>query len=67
MPLLLKKERDIGKLEYISSKEIADEMAALRKHFGVTESKADIQATRKILSKTTSITDELSAMRDDNR
>lgn len=68
VPLLLRKdEKSKVNLGFVSREQINAEMDALLKHYGADKSQADLDNTRKILKRFGNVTDELAAMRDDNR
>ena len=65
--LLRKDEKSKVDLGFVSREQINAEMDALLKHYGADKSQADLDNTRKILKRFGNVTDELAAMRDDNR
>jgi hypothetical protein len=69
-PMLRKKEKEKEKeniqLEFVNREEIAEEMDSLLKHYKTDLSKADLEETRKIFHKISSLSDELAEMRDEN-
>jgi len=65
--LLRKDEKSKVNLGFVSREQINAEMDALLKHYGADKSQADLDKTRKILKRFGNVTDELAAMRDDNR
>lgn len=68
MPLLLRKdEKARVDMNFVSDEQIDAEMDMLLKHYGANKSQADPDKTRKILKRFGSVTDELAAMRDENR
>ena len=66
MSMFQKKEKDI-KIAFISPKQMSSDMDELVKHYDTNISDSDLQETRKILSKTSSLNEELSNMREENR
>jgi hypothetical protein len=69
MPVLRKEEKEKVKLGLgvLSRDQIDAEMDALLMHYKVNKSQADVATTRKILKRFGKVTDELAAMRDENR
>lgn len=67
MPLLLRKDEKKMDLGFVSKEQVNKDMDALLKHYGAEKSQADLGKTRKILKRFGSVTDELAAMRDENR
>lgn len=68
MPVLLKKDEKVMKdIGFISSNQIDSEMDALLKHYGAERSQANLSKARKILKRFGNVTEEVSAMRDENR
>ncbi len=67
-PMLKRKDKEnIGKpQEFIKPEQIAKEMDELAKYYGTTLSNADLDKTRKILSKVSPLNIELVNMRDEN-
>lgn len=66
--MLKKKDKEnVRKPEFIDPKQISEEMDELRKHYGTDVSNADLDKTKRILSKVSSLNDELVNMRDENR
>jgi len=61
------KEKKTMKINYLTHEQLAHEMNELLKHYKTDMSNADLDKTRKILRKTTSLNDELSEMREENR
>ena len=56
------------KINYLTHEQVVHEMNEILKYYNTDVSKADLDKTRKILSKTkTSLNDELSEMREENR
>ncbi len=55
------------KLNFVNQKQIHSEMNDLLKHYGANKSQADLAKTHSILKRFGNITDELAAMRDENR
>lgn len=67
MSLFQGKEKKTIHLSFIPHDQLAREMKDLLKHYKTDVSKADLDKTRKILRKTSSLNAELSAMREENR
>lgn len=70
MTLLLRKEEKTKvkmELGFLSQQQIKTEMDALLKHYGAKSSQANLDKTRKILKRFGNVTDEVAAMRDENR
>ena len=69
MPVLRKDEKAKMKMKLglLSREQIDAEMDALLEHYRVSKSQADITKTREILKRFGDVTDELAAMRDENR
>jgi hypothetical protein len=65
--LLQKKDKEKIKLDFVSHEQLVSEMAELLKHYGADKSQANLERTRKILSRFVPISDEVSAMREENR
>ena len=55
------------KLSLLSREQIDAEMDAPLEHYRVSKSQADITRTREVLKRFGNVTDELAAMRDENR
>ena len=66
-PVLRKDEKAKLKLGLLNREQINAEMDALLEHYKVSKSQADISKTREILKRFGNVTDELAAMRDENR
>ncbi len=68
MPSLLRKdEKSKVKLSFVSREQVDAEMDELLRHYGANKSQANLDKTRKILKRFGNVTDELVAMRDENR
>ena len=65
--MLRKDEKAKVKLGLLNREQINAEMDALLEHYKVSKSQADISKTREILKRFGNVTDELAAMRDENR
>lgn len=66
MPELIKKERPNIKLEFVSSDQLIKELSELLKDFGADPSQADLKKTRQILSRVSSLNEELMSLRDED-
>ncbi|HEX7032451.1 MAG TPA: hypothetical protein VF172_05575 [Nitrososphaera sp.] len=70
MPLLLRKDEKIKvqeNLNFISQEQLEADMNELLKHYGANKSQANLSKTRAILRRFGNVTDELAAMREENR
>lgn len=68
MPLLLRKnEKSKMELDFLSKGQMNKDMDALLQHYKADKSQASLDKTRRILKRFGSVTDELAAMRDENR
>lgn len=65
--LLQKKDKENIKLDFVSHEQLVSEMDELLKHYGANKSQANLERTRKILSRFIPISDEVSTMREENR
>lgn len=63
---LIKKERTGLELEFVSHDELSSQLDKLLKEFGADISQADLEKTKKILSKVSSLSEELTTMRDED-
>ena len=54
-------------LDFLSKEQIADEISDLLNHYEADKSQADLNNTRRILKRFGDVTDELAAMREENR
>ena len=66
MSVFQKKEKDI-KIPFVSPKQMSSDMDELVKHYDTNISNSNLQETRKVLIKTSSLNEELSNMREENR
>jgi hypothetical protein len=55
------------KENFVDAKQINKDMDSLLEHYGAKRSQANLDKTRRILKRFGNVTDELSAMRDENR
>lgn len=67
MESLLQKKDKEHKLDFVSHEQLVSEMDELLKYYGADKSQANLERTRKILSRFIPISDEVSAMREENR
>lgn len=69
MSELLRKEKERIKvgLKFMTPEQVAAEMDKLAEYFKVDKSQANLEETRRLLSKGKSLTDELISMRDEER
>lgn len=61
------KEKKSMKIDFLTHEQLVLEMNELLKHYKTDMSNADLDKTRKILRRKTSLNDELSEMREENR
>ena len=67
MPVLLRKEKEGVKMDFLSPAQSEQDMEELLEHYGARRTQASLEMTRKILARFGSINDELVRMRDKNR